>query len=202
MAINTVLWMAVSSHVIHPAILDDEHDEKLVEKHWNYELESIHDAEGDKCHAHINSHFLMAIDEEYRAKQERENRIGDAFVAKMKKKKSKKRRKDVESSQRGLLNDYDDDYDDWPVIWIPVVFHVLFEYSFQNLSGWQLWSQIQVLNQDFRANNSEINNNEVPGDFQSRVGDSKIQFYLWYIERREVKFYLKLRLNPKLKIYS
>ena len=200
--------MSVSSHVIHPAIFDDEYDEQLVENHWNSELESIHEAEGDKCHAHINSHFLMEIDEEYRVKQERENRIGDSFVKKMKKKKLKRLRKmeqskkDKESSQRGLLNDYDDDYDDWPVIYIPVVFHVLWEHSYQNLSGWQLWSQVQVLNEDFRANNSEINNDEVPGVWQSRVGDSKIEFYLWYIERREAKFYLRLSFNSKLKINS
>ena len=47
----------------------------------------------------------------------------------------------------------------------------------ENISDEQLDSQISVLNKDFRANNDEIDNNEVDSIWLDRVGDSKIEFY-------------------------
>ncbi len=66
-----------------------------------------------------------------------------------------------------------------PVITIPVVFHVLYINSVSdetNISDAQILSQIEVLNEDFRATNLDITN--VRGDFSSDVADIEIEFCL------------------------
>ena len=58
---------------------------------------------------------------------------------------------------------------------IPVVVHVIYSNSTQNISDAQIQSQIDVLNADFAALNSDYNN--TPAEFQGlRSGDTKIQF--------------------------
>ncbi|MBT8196511.1 MAG: zinc metalloprotease, partial [Bacteroidia bacterium] len=60
------------------------------------------------------------------------------------------------------------------LITIPVVFHVLYNNSTQNISTAQLQSQIDVLNEDFAALNSDIAN--VPTAFQGLTANTQIQF--------------------------
>ena len=59
---------------------------------------------------------------------------------------------------------------------IPVVVHVVYNNSTENISTAQINSQIDVLNEDFSATNGDIGS--VPSLFSSRVGDANIQFAL------------------------
>ena len=64
------------------------------------------------------------------------------------------------------------------VVTIPVVVHVVRNPAepSQNISETQVQSQIEVLNQDFRASNPDVS--QVPAVWTDRVADCKIQFQL------------------------
>ncbi|MEO8209693.1 MAG: zinc metalloprotease, partial [bacterium] len=62
------------------------------------------------------------------------------------------------------------------VIDIPVVVHVVYKTSAENISTAQVQSQINILNQDFRKLNSDVSG--VPTVFQSSVADCMINFCL------------------------
>ena len=62
------------------------------------------------------------------------------------------------------------------VIVIPVVVHVLYKISAQNISNAQIFSQIDVLNEDFRRLNSDTN--QTPTLFKSVAADCQIEFCL------------------------
>ena len=69
------------------------------------------------------------------------------------------------------------------VIEIPVVVNVLYKTSAQNISDAQIQSQITVLNNDFKALNSDYNN--TPSLFQPlRSGNFGIQFVLETVNRK------------------
>jgi hypothetical protein len=59
---------------------------------------------------------------------------------------------------------------------IPVVVHVVHNTPEQNVSDEQIHSQIEVLNQDFRAGNPDVD--KVPEAWQDLVADARIQFHL------------------------
>ena len=59
---------------------------------------------------------------------------------------------------------------------IPVVVHIVYKNDDQNISDKQVHSQIQVLNQDFRKLNSDLD--LIPDVFQSNAGDAAIEFQL------------------------
>ncbi len=59
---------------------------------------------------------------------------------------------------------------------IPVVFHVLYSSSAQNISNTRLTDQIAVLNKDFRKLNTDAN--LIPSVWQSIAADCEIQFCL------------------------
>ena len=62
------------------------------------------------------------------------------------------------------------------VVVIPVVVHVVWNHFDQNISEEQIFSQIDVINRDFRKQNNDSLNNDHP--FQSYSSDVKIQFCL------------------------
>lgn len=62
------------------------------------------------------------------------------------------------------------------VINIPVVVHVVYKTTTQNISTAQIQSQINILNQDFRKLNPDVSG--VPTAFQSSVADCQINFCL------------------------
>jgi hypothetical protein len=67
---------------------------------------------------------------------------------------------------------------------VPVVVNVLYRTAAENISADQINSQIEILNQDFSASNSDYA--LTPGVFQSvRSGDTKIKFVLQAVVRRE-----------------
>lgn len=61
------------------------------------------------------------------------------------------------------------------VVTIPVVFHVLYKTSIQNISDAQIDSQLAILNNDFRKLNSDFST-VVPAAFQSLGADTEILF--------------------------
>lgn len=62
------------------------------------------------------------------------------------------------------------------VITIPVVFHIVYYNSTQNVSDAQIMSQLDVLNEDFRKLNADASN--IPGPFQGVSADCEINFCL------------------------
>ncbi len=62
------------------------------------------------------------------------------------------------------------------VITIPVVVHVLYNTTTQNISQAQIQSQIDILNADYRKLNADTAN--VPNLFKSLVADTKVEFIL------------------------
>ena len=62
------------------------------------------------------------------------------------------------------------------VITIPVVVHVVYNTTAQNVSDAQIQSQLDVLNKDFRKLNSDLN--LIPSTFSSLVADAEINFCL------------------------
>lgn len=63
-----------------------------------------------------------------------------------------------------------------PIITIPVVVHVVYANSTQNISNAQIQSQIDVLNDDFRRLNSDVSS--LPERFKGFSKDCRIQFCL------------------------
>ena len=63
-----------------------------------------------------------------------------------------------------------------PVVNLPVVFHILYNTSTQNISDAQIMSQLQILNDDFRRTNSDAD------DTWSQAADSEIEFCLATID--------------------
>src|SRR5689334_4783450 len=67
---------------------------------------------------------------------------------------------------------------------VPVVVNVLYKTPSENISDAQIQSQIDVLNEDFGANNPDYNN--TPSVFQSaRSGNCKIKFVLQNVVRQQ-----------------
>ncbi|MEX2015311.1 MAG: hypothetical protein WD873_01655, partial [Candidatus Hydrogenedentales bacterium] len=62
------------------------------------------------------------------------------------------------------------------VIRIPVVVHIVYYSKSQNVTDQQVAEQISVLNEDFRARNSDLD--KVPEVFRDLVADSMIEFQL------------------------
>ncbi|MBT5273754.1 MAG: hypothetical protein HOL74_02915 [Flavobacteriales bacterium] len=62
------------------------------------------------------------------------------------------------------------------IITIPVVVHVIYKNSSQNISDAQIFSQIDILNEDFRMNNSDASS--VPSAFAGVAADCEIEFCL------------------------
>src|SRR6218665_3286290 len=65
---------------------------------------------------------------------------------------------------------------DIEIIKIPVVVHVLYATEAYNISDEKIYSQIQVLNQDFRKRNADHTN--TPAEFAHLVTDVGIEFEL------------------------
>jgi Pregnancy-associated plasma protein-A len=63
-----------------------------------------------------------------------------------------------------------------PLVTIPVVVHVVYDTAAANVSAAQIRSQIRVLNEDFRATNSD--RSKVPAPWRGLVTDTRIRFRL------------------------
>ncbi|HNM28002.1 MAG TPA: hypothetical protein PKL15_21315, partial [Saprospiraceae bacterium] len=95
------------------------------------------------------------------------------------------------------------------VVTIPVVVHVVYNTSTQNISDAQIQSQIDVLNADFRKLNSDVGN--VPSAWTSLVADFELNFCMATrdpngnattgIERRQTTV-ASFTTDDKVKFYS
>ncbi|MCF8463497.1 MAG: T9SS type A sorting domain-containing protein [Flavobacteriales bacterium] len=84
-------------------------------------------------------------------------------------------RQDIESFTERWVEEHANDAHR-AVITIPVVVHVVYKTAAQNISDEQIQSQIDVLNEDYRALNADVSG--VPSVWTSRVADCEIQFAL------------------------
>ena len=71
--------------------------------------------------------------------------------------------------------------DNLGVINIPVIVHVIYSNSSENISDAQINSQINVLNEDFRKTNSDAG--QIPSEFSAIAADSEVSFTLAQITR-------------------
>jgi PKD repeat protein len=65
---------------------------------------------------------------------------------------------------------------DETVYTIPIVFHILHEYGYENISDAQVYDQVAILNEDFRKLNADTN--QVFPEFSGLIADSRIEFKL------------------------
>ncbi|WP_340064360.1 zinc metalloprotease [Ascidiimonas aurantiaca] len=72
--------------------------------------------------------------------------------------------------------------DNLGVVNIPVVVHVIYSNSNENISDAQINSQIAILNEDFSAANADVS--QVPAEFAGQVANSEIQFTLAQVIRK------------------
>jgi len=84
-------------------------------------------------------------------------------------------RQDIEEFTQRWTEEHADDAER-AVITIPVVVHVVYKTTAQNISDTQIQSQIDVLNEDYRKLNADVSG--VPSVWTSRVADCEIQFAL------------------------
>ncbi|MCB0661820.1 MAG: T9SS type A sorting domain-containing protein [Saprospiraceae bacterium] len=66
------------------------------------------------------------------------------------------------------------------VLTIPVVVHILYREPEENISDEQIFSQIDVLNTDFRGFNCEIAS--IPSEFKDVIADTELEFCLAHID--------------------
>ena len=83
-------------------------------------------------------------------------------------------REQIEEFTQSYINNNDPENGNRAVITIPVVVHVVYNTSAQNISDAQIQSQLTVLNNDFRKLNSDWTN--TPSAFQSLVADAEVQY--------------------------
>ncbi|HAP63307.1 MAG TPA: zinc metalloprotease, partial [Cytophagales bacterium] len=86
-----------------------------------------------------------------------------------------------EHTNRVLKNQFQSRAEVTGVITIPVVVHVVYNNSTENISDAQINDQIRIINEDFRATNSDFN--QVPALFAGRAADSEFEFVLDQIVR-------------------
>ena len=85
-------------------------------------------------------------------------------------------RQDIEDFTERYLLEHNNANANREVVTIPVVVHVVYNTTSENISDAQVQSQIDVLNEDYRAQNPDISG--VPFIWTPRVADCEIQFAL------------------------
>jgi hypothetical protein len=105
--------------------------------------------------------------------QERNCSSMDNLAYRMQQDPELKQRMDaIEVFTRQRINDNQNNRVDGAVITIPVVVHVIYNNSSENISNAQIQSQIDVLNEDFRRTNSDANT------IWQQAADTQIEFCL------------------------
>ena len=125
-------------------------------------LEEAHDhnhTDGRNCHAHINLQNQIQADPSLEQRMQQIEAMTQQFI-----------REHRGSYGRNTIN-------------IPVYVHVIYNTSAENISNAQIQSQIDQLNADFAATNSDYN---PPSEFQSVAsGNTGIQFTLVQTTRKQ-----------------
>ncbi len=89
---------------------------------------------------------------------------------------------DIESHENDLKEFSAEFFSSGGILTIPVIVHVIWNTTSENISDAQIESQIDVLNEDFRRNNPDASN--TPLDFTSVAADVEIEFVLSNIIRK------------------
>lgn len=82
----------------------------------------------------------------------------------------------IEEHTQRFIKNHQHQHNSRTVITIPVVVHVVWNTTAENISDNQIFSQINVLNEDFRKMNADVS--QVPTIFQGVVADAEIEFCL------------------------
>ena len=82
----------------------------------------------------------------------------------------------IERITEGYIHNFEKKLTPRAVVKLPIVVHVIYRNSEENISDAQIQSQIDVLNQDFRKKN--IDAKDVPGSFKAIAADCEIEFCL------------------------
>lgn len=82
----------------------------------------------------------------------------------------------MEAQLQHYLHNLADQKDNEEIITIPVVFHIVYNNDAQNIDDTYLYSQLEVLNEDFRRLNTDTVN--TPEYFNNISSDAKIEFCL------------------------
>jgi hypothetical protein len=90
-------------------------------------------------------------------------------------------RNEIEAHTNSFIQNYNPNSAQRAVITIPVVFHVLYRNTTQNISDAQILSQIEVLNEDFRLLNADFAA-VTPAVFEPLAADFEIEFCLASID--------------------
>ena len=109
--------------------------------------------DGRSCHADENLERLLAENPE-----------------------AQQRMRNIETFTQEYIKNQSTQRTEGEVYTIPVVVHVLYRTSAENVSNAQIQSQIDVLNADFRRTNSDYT--LTPSEFAGSVADSEIEFVL------------------------
>lgn len=88
----------------------------------------------------------------------------------------KARRDAIETFTERWIEDHEAESASRSVVTIPVVVHVVYRTSVQNISDFQVQSQIAVLNEDYRKLNADVSG--VPTIWTNRIADCEIEFQL------------------------
>jgi len=86
-------------------------------------------------------------------------------------------RNEIEAHTNAFFQNYTPNSAQRAVITIPVVFHIVFRNTIQNISDAQILSQIEVLNEDFRLLNADFGP-VTPAVFEPLAADFEIEFCL------------------------
>lgn len=85
-------------------------------------------------------------------------------------------RANIEAFTERWIAEHQEDAANREVLTIPVVVHVVYSSSLMNLSNSQIQSQINILNKDYRGQNTDVT--QVPTIWTNRVADCEIEFAL------------------------
>lgn len=115
-----------------------------------------------------------------------------------------------EQTINSWINQHENSNTPQAVITIPVVVHVVYFNAAQNISDNQVFSQIQVLNEDFSRTNPDASN--TPAAFTGVAANSEIQFCLATvdpngnptngIERRQISTNVSFNTNDNVKNFA
>jgi hypothetical protein len=90
-------------------------------------------------------------------------------------------REEIEAHTNSFIQNYNANSAQRAVITIPVVFHIVYRNTTQNISDAQIFSQIEVLNEDFRLLNADFAS-VTPAVFEPLAADFEIEFCLATID--------------------
>lgn len=147
-------------------------EENLQSEQESINIDGITLNKSRQCHANEN-YEKMLLNDEFRNNVAQIESQTSLFINDFQSKKGK---------PGGSTGDGDVFVDNLGVLNIPVLVHVIYSNTAENISDAQIQSQIAILNKDFRKTNSDAG--QVPSIFAGVAADSEITFTLAGIDRK------------------